>query len=407
MEEKSLTTSQGVAFPDNRNSLMVSLVWDDEYQKRLSKRYNFKAPKLGEGLSLRDTTRKGKRVAEILRLSEERFSKAFHFSPCMMAIISLPEFRYVDVNQHWLNVVGCTRDDVVGRTIIEIGAWPESQLQKMIQILEENGKVQNLEIMFLTSQVEMRYGLWSGEIIEFSGECCLLGTTIDMTERNQLEREMARLDRLNAIGEVAASIVHEIRNPMTVVRGYLQMLQQKDGLVSYKKSFNIMIDELDRANIIITEFLSLTRNAPAEVKRQSLNCILATILPLIQADAIKTGKVINLELGDIPDLNLDEKQIRQLILNLTRNGLEAMSERGFLTIKTYVDADEVVLSVKDEGKGIAPEMLQKLGTPFFTTKEQGAGLGLTVCYKIAESHGAFITIETDIKGTTFMVHFKG
>jgi len=204
---------------------------------------------------------------------------------------------------------------------------------------------------------------------------------IDITQRKQMEREMSRLDQLNVVGELAASIGHEIRNPMTSVRGFLQMLKEN---INYKEHgyYDLMIEELDRANSIITEFLSLAKNKAVDLKLLSLNSIIESLYPLIQADAIAQDKYVNLELSEIPPLLLDEKEIRQLILNLARNGLEAMDVFKTLTIKTSQFEGEVILAVEDEGKGIHPEVLEKIGSPFFTTKEQGTGLGLSVCYSI-------------------------
>jgi signal transduction histidine kinase len=192
---------------------------------------------------------------------------------------------------------------------------------------------------------------------------------------------------------------------MTVVRGNLQILQLKEEFASHKKRFNTMIQELDRANGIITEFLSLARNAPSNLKNQKIENILTELFPLLQADAVEHEIVISLSLSDTPDINLDEKQIRQLVLNLVRNGMEAMARHGELTIKTEINQDRVVLIVQDRGNGIPPEVLERLGTPFLTTKEKGTGLGLPVCYRIAESHNARIEIETGAVGTSFMVSF--
>ena len=111
-------------------------------------------------------------------------------------------------------------------------------------------------------------------------------------------------------------------------------------------------------------------------------------------------------LSDTPEINLDDKQIRQLVLNLVRNGIEAMPRNGELTIKTFMKKDQVVLSIKDQGNGIPTGGLEKLGTPFFTTKATGTGLGLPVCYRIAENHNAKIEIKTGKRGTTFMVSFE-
>jgi len=233
-----------------------------------------------------------------------------------------------------------------------------------------------------------------------------LGTVRDVTERKRMAGEMARLERLNLIGEMAAGIGHEIRNPMTSVRGFLQMLTNKGDCSNYLKYFNIMIDELDRANNIITEFLSLAKNKPIELKVQSINDVVKALEPLIAVDSINCKMYYEIDLGDIGNIVLDEKQIRQLILNLVRNGLEAMEPGGTITIKTFIDGGEVVLMVKDNGCGINPQVLGKIGDPFVTTKENGTGLGLAVCYGVASRHSAKIEMETGPSGTTFFVRFR-
>ena len=228
----------------------------------------------------------------------------------------------------------------------------------------------------------------------------------DLTERKMYERELARLDRLNLVGEMAAGIGHEVRNPMTTVRGFLQLYRSKEVFSQYKDNFDLMIDELDRANAIITDFLSLAKNKMLTLKVQNLNTILENMSPLIQSDAIMSDKNITMQLEKIPQLPLDDKEIRQLILNLVRNGLEAMSPGGNLTIRTFTDGKGVELSVQDPGKGIEPDVIDKIGTPFFTTKDGGTGLGLAVCYSIAARHNAVITVDTSPMGTTFSVRFK-
>lgn len=228
----------------------------------------------------------------------------------------------------------------------------------------------------------------------------------DITERKLVEKEMSRMDRLNLIGEMAASIAHEIRNPMTTVRGFLQSFTLKKEFTQFDSQLNLMITELDRANSIITEYLSLARNKPHNQSPQSLNKIVISLLPLMESDALLQGKWIVAELpDDIPPLLLDDQEMRQLILNFVRNGLEAMSSGGKLTIGTFAEAKQVVLFIQDQGSGIPPEVQQKLGTPFLTTKENGTGLGLPICYNIAHRHNAQIEVKTEHSGTTFMVKF--
>ncbi len=228
----------------------------------------------------------------------------------------------------------------------------------------------------------------------------------DITEQKIHEANMTRLDQLNTVGEMAASIGHEIRNPLTTVRGYLQLFERRQENAAYREQFATMIEELDRANAIISEFLALAKNKAIDRRPRNLNRIINLLLPLLQAEALHRGQNVVVALADVPDVDLDDKEIRQLLLNLVRNGFEAMAPGGTVSIGTRFEPGRVVLVVADTGGGIPPEVLDKLGTPFLTTKEAGTGLGLAVCYRIAERHGATIDVQSSPQGTTFTVGFK-
>lgn len=218
--------------------------------------------------------------------------------------------------------------------------------------------------------------------------------------------KMANLERLNMVGEMAASIGHEVRNPMTTVRGFLQYLSNKRQFEAHKDHFSLMIEEIDRANSIITEFLSLAKNQAMDFKQVSLNQVITDLFPLIQADAIRNRCYIKLDLHDIVPLTLDTRSIRQLILNMVRNSIEAMPQGGAICLSTAQLKDLVVFKVIDQGTGIAPEVLPKLGVPFVTSKENGTGLGLAICYRIAHRHGASISVKSAASGTIFTITFN-
>ncbi len=233
------------------------------------------------------------------------------------------------------------------------------------------------------------------------------GIIRDITTRKKLEQDVSRLDRLNTVGQMAANVAHEIRNPLTTVHGYLQIFLKKSNFSDYKDELQLLISELERSNLIIKEYLSLCQNKARDLKLGQLNQIIEDLRPLLTANANASSKDIHYELTPLPDIHIDEKEMRQLVLNLVRNALEAMEPGKSVTLRTLLtEQNEVVLIVQDEGSGIPSHILEKIGTPFLTTKETGTGIGLAVVYRIADDHQANIQIDTGPEGTTFRVIFK-
>lgn len=236
-----------------------------------------------------------------------------------------------------------------------------------------------------------------------------VGILHDITELVHLRAEMGNMERLSLVGQMAASITHEIRNPMAVVRGFMQLMKQKSAghMDDY---YNIVMEELDRANGIINDFLSLAQNRIVEKEKLHLHDLIHHILPLLWADANLRGQVIELDLQDnVPVLLLNPKEMKQLFLNLARNAMEAMDEKGVLTISTnyHEHLSIIELRVQDTGMGIPDPIKDKLFEPFYTTKTKGTGLGLALCLSIVERHDGTIRVESETgKGTVFIVSFR-
>lgn len=232
-------------------------------------------------------------------------------------------------------------------------------------------------------------------------------TLQDITELETLRSELGNFERLSLVGQMAAGITHEIRNPMAVVRGFLQLMREKspDSLGHY---YRIVMEELDRANGIINDFLSLAQNRIVEKEQCHLHDIIRELSPLLWADANLRGQTIELKLEDhVTTLHLNPKEMKQLLLNLSRNGMEAMEEKGVLTISTHEEEDFVELEVKDTGSGIPQKQLEKLFQPFYTTKTKGTGLGLAICQSIVERHHGTITVDSvEGAGTQFRVRLR-
>lgn len=343
---------------------------------------------------------------EALRLSEECFSKVFRANPVSMSLVVLADEKIIDTNEVFLENCGYSREEVIGHSFLDLNLINSIDYSRIIERIKENGHIYNYEFEYCKKSGETGTGLYSGVLINIHGQLCLLTLVNDITVLRKFEKEMLRLERLNLVGQMAAGIAHEIRNPMTTIRGYLQYLSGKKECLSFKDVFDLMIDELDRANSIVTDYLSLSKHKAIELKIQNLNDIIKSVYPLIQVDVKKAGVKLVVETEKIPDLPLDEKEIRQLIFNLVRNSIEAMTDGGILTIRTYSDDNDIVMAIQDQGEGIDSKLIDKIGTPFFTTKENGTGLGLTVCYSIADRHGAVIEILSGSNGTTFLTKFR-
>jgi len=316
--------------------------------------------------------------------------------------------RITFINQAVYKQLGYQPEEMLGQNVIDfiVGADNEKAGRYIRERLDK-GEADTFEtVVKRKNDSEALVRIKSSPIRENDTVVGIMLLMEDISEYRKIQKEMARLDQLNTVGEIAAGIGHEIRNPMTTVKGFLQILSQDEDFTRHQHYFNLMLEELERANAIITEFLALAKNKLVDLQPRNLNSIITALFPLLQADATLADKSIILNLSEIPDLLLDEKEIRQLLLNLVRNGLEAMQAGGRVHISTCLEEEQVVLSVQDEGNGIDSELLEKLGTPFVTTKDNGTGLGLAICFSIVARHEASIQPYTSPTGSTFVVRFN-
>ncbi|MBU5347376.1 two-component system sensor histidine kinase NtrB [Paenibacillus lautus] len=296
--------------------------------------------------------------------------------------------------------------DVIGRPLFDLldgmiqKEHLRSRFHRAIDGIESTGEIMRSATRVYSTGI---YPLIHNENGDILGA---VGIMEDITELERLRTEFINVERLSLVGQMAASITHEIRNPMAVVRGFLQLMQEKspDTLDHY---YRIVMEELDRANGIISDFLSLAQNRVAEKEECHLHDIIHELSPLLWADANLRGQSIELKLGtEIPHLHLNAKEMKQLILNLCRNGMEAMDDKGALTIETRVDGGQVLLYVADTGIGISENELERLFEPFFTTKSKGTGLGLALCMSIVQRHHGTIDVKSRLgEGTVFIISF--
>ncbi|MDG5473076.1 ATP-binding protein [Jeotgalibacillus sp. ET6] len=228
----------------------------------------------------------------------------------------------------------------------------------------------------------------------------------DVTEMVQMMEQMNKHDTLKIVGQLAAGIAHEIRNPMTALKGFIQLLESsvKEDHSMY---FGVIMSELHRIETIMTEFLMLAKPKASSLKNVNLANIIRETADLMQAQATLYNIELSVKSSD-QELELygDANRLKQVFINLVKNGIEAISEGGQISLNYHTDKYAQYVTVKDSGCGIPEDHLKKLNQPFYTTKENGTGLGLVVSYKIVEEHGGRVEVKSwRGKGSVFTVIF--
>jgi signal transduction histidine kinase len=218
-----------------------------------------------------------------------------------------------------------------------------------------------------------------------------------------IHNDMRQKEKLAVIGQMATAIAHEIKNPLSSLKGFTQLQQEKDK--GDEQYYPIMLNEIDRINAIVNDLLILGRPNTAVKTPKKLVEIIDYVISVIDPHAQRKDIHIQNETDQSTVLLCDENQLKQVFINLIKNAMEAMPDGGTVTIHSEIKENHTFISVKDEGDGIPPEKLAKLGEPFYTTKQNGNGLGLMVTKKIVEEHEGALTIQSELeKGTCVTIH---
>lgn len=222
----------------------------------------------------------------------------------------------------------------------------------------------------------------------------------DITVRKQNEEAIAQAEKLSVIGQMAAGIAHEIRNPLTSLKGFVQLLKRESN--TNQHYFEVMLTELDRINFIVSELLVLAKPNTVDFSRQNLHEIIQHVMTLLDTQAILNNVQILADFDhDISTIFCAHNHLKQVFMNLIKNSIEAMPSGGKILIKTEkLGENQILIRFEDNGRGIPKDFIPKLGEPFFTTKERGSGLGLMVSQKIIKDHRGEIHFTSEqAKGT--------
>ncbi len=336
----------------------------------------------------------GRNITE-LKEAEERYKSLFEQNPEAIASYDL-QGKFVSANAASQKITGYTLEELSKMDYADV-VFPEDweMAQKNFH-LTLAGEQPIFEVMFRHKSghpihMSIKYVpiVVNGEIVG------VYGIAKDMTDWKRAEEWLRKSDRLSIVGELAAGVAHEIRNPLATLSGFVQLLKEQN--LNHLHYYDIMSSELDRINFIVSEFMLLAKPHVLNFQPKEVGTILNHVITLANTQAILNNVVIETDLEpDLPLIPCEENQLKQVFINVIKNAIEAMTDGGTLQIRAGRKRDHLYIEFIDQGPGIPEERLVKLGEPFYSTKEKGMGLGLMVSYRIMEAHGGKMNISSQV-----------
>jgi PAS domain S-box-containing protein len=304
-------------------------------------------------------------------------------------------------------LTGYKKGSMLGRSIDVL--FPPLQKTEILQTIERamaGEKWQSVEVPILCKDGETRIALWnSANVQDKAGNIvATIAQGQDITERKRLQEALLKSERLAAIGQLASAVGHEIRNPLGVIKNsayFLNMMLKDVADEKVVKHLKILEKEVNSANLIISDLLDFARKKPLTLVKTDLN---ETVKNTLSKITVPENIKVEIKLGEISKMLLDEERVQRVCHNLILNAVQAMPEGGKLAIQTTKQDDSAKLIVQDTGVGIPKEIVPRLFTPLFSTKAKGIGLGLVICKQIVEGHDGNITVDSRVgEGSTFTV----
>jgi PAS domain S-box-containing protein len=314
-------------------------------------------------------------------------------------------------NEGAANILGYEQEEVIGKLKVSRLYPPglAQEVKERLLALEDGGPgiLENFETVCRHKSGAL-VPIWlSARLLQEAGrEIGIVGYFRDLRERKRMEAELLRHERLATLGRMVAHIGHEIKNPLMVIGGFTRQLERLGGWSGEaRRKLRLIHEEVERLERFLGDLSVFTRAVSAQKTTGDLTAVIREVAELMENSFLDTGVDFELRAPpQIPALRFDPGQMHQVFLNLFKNALEAMPQGGQLTVRVETFPERLAVSVTDTGQGIAPEHLEALFTPFFSTKAKGTGLGLTISRGLIEQHQGELRIESEVScGTTCII----
>ncbi|MFV4882684.1 PAS domain-containing protein [Bacillus velezensis] len=348
-----------------------------------------------------------KKFQTILQKSRERYQLLIQNSIDTIAVIH--NDKWVFMNESGISLFEAeTYEDLIGKNVYDqLHPCDHDGVKQRIQnIIDRKTESEIIKQSWFTFKNRLIYTEMVCIPTTFFGETAVQVILRDISERKQTEELMLKSEKLSIAGQLAAGIAHEIRNPLTAIKGFLQLM--KPTMEENEHYFEIVFSELSRIELILSELLMLAKPQQNAVKeRVNLKKIISEVTALLETQANLKGIFIKTDYEhDSMYINGDQNQLKQVFINLIKNAVESMPDGGTVHIIMTEDEYSVNVTVKDEGDGIPENVLKRIGEPFLTTKEKGTGLGLMVTFNLIKNHQGAIQVDSKPdRGTAFHITF--
>lgn len=311
--------------------------------------------------------------------------------------------RIIIFNEGAEKILGYRKEEVIDKIPVQ-RLFPPGLARKIKEKICSSEYGGAGQLVLLETQVLSKGGklipveLSASIIYEGTLEVATVGFFRDLRERKQLQEKILQAERLAVLGKVAAHISHEIKNPLMIIGGFAhQIMKNFSGPPKDREKLQIIIDEIKRLEEFLAEVGSFVKFADPHLSQGDLNTLIQEICLRLEPTLHENSIKLLFELDPkLPKVNFDPVHLRQVIINIVKNGLEAMPLGGTLTIGTGRKSNRVFIQISDTGTGINPEIMERIIQPFYSTKTKGSGLGLTISQKIMKAHQGELIIESEL-----------
>lgn len=315
------------------------------------------------------------------------------------------EGRIIQANKAFEELFGYTAAETIGNRYRVVPEYLIREKEELLKTVQKGEVIKPVETYRQTKDGErIPVSITISPIRDINNEITGFANICrDMRHRHRMEELMRRSEKLNTVGQLAAGVAHEIRNPLTTLRGFLQLQEYSNKL--NLDHVRVMLSELERINLIVGEFLILAKPQAVKFKMRDIRDIISEVSAFMSSEALMHNVVIKENYTkDDCCIPCEDNQLKQVFINVLKNAIEAMPNGGHVHIAIQRLANHVSVQVTDEGIGMDEETLQRIGDPFFTVKENGTGLGIMVSQKIIQSHQGLMELSSQLNvGTTVRI----